>query len=175
MHRAVYHIQDINVAERTTNFLLQLGARPDVKNVEEKTPLFLAAHRGASGIVRALLSAGANANALDVGLNSPLHFARTAEVASLLLDRGAKINHKNKCAHTALHIAAAMYPTNADLHMVLKNRGTDLKAKNKWGHTPLEALQIANLEKKIVIPYALNEEALPNEFGGIFVGPPRRW
>jgi ankyrin repeat protein len=147
------HLPDINVAERTVNFLLQLGAKPDVKNHEDKTPLFLAAYRGSAPMVRALLNAGANANHTDLGQNTPLFFAKTAEVAAMLLDKGAKINHKSKCVHTALHVAAAFYPSNGDLINLLKTRGADLKAKNKWGHTPLELLQIANMEKKIVIPY----------------------
>lgn len=76
--------------------LLSLGAKPDARTLDGKTPLFFAVHRSNLPMVRALLLAGANVNATDNADNTPLHFARSVEIAQELLQRGAKPSAKNK-------------------------------------------------------------------------------
>lgn len=96
LHRACLHIEDLPTAERVVAQLLKFGARADVKNAEEKTPLFFACLRGSLPMARALVLAGGNPNAVDVAQNTPLHFCRSAEVATFLFQRTAKPNNRNK-------------------------------------------------------------------------------
>ena len=91
--------------------LLAAGAAPDGRNGARYAPVALAARFGAAGILDALLEAGADPDAGDVGLDeaSPLHQAArggSAEAAARLLDAGADPNKLNARGFTALHLAA---------------------------------------------------------------------
>ena len=67
-----------------------------------------------------------------------------AETVSVLLERGANINAKNKDGQTALHGAAKN--GHAETVSVLLDRGADIEAEDKDGKTPLYLAKINNHE-----------------------------
>lgn len=72
-------------------FLLKAGAAAETTTAGQ-TALHVAASFDQVAIVRMLLDAGARVNVLDVDGYSPLHEAKSAEVARVLLDAGADVN-----------------------------------------------------------------------------------
>lgn len=66
--------EDINTNKHNPTVLISLCllflAHYQVKNLEEKTPLFFAAYRGSVPMCKALLISGANPNATDVAGNT---------------------------------------------------------------------------------------------------------
>ncbi|CAK7215019.1 hypothetical protein SCUCBS95973_002333 [Sporothrix curviconia] len=95
--------------------LLRQGARPDWRRPRDKlTALFLAFLHGQEIMVRALLSAGADASARDHEGRTPLLYAAMekasvwhARTLQMLLDKGADINAHDDIGRTALHWVAA--------------------------------------------------------------------
>lgn len=88
--------------------------------------LSLAAAWGHTEIVRLLLDKGVG----DV--NDALHRARKAEIARLLLAKGADVNGKNEAGLTAL-----MNAGDLDLAQLLLANGADVSARDKDGATAL--------------------------------------
>ena len=85
--------------DKTIQTLLELDTRlANIKDDDIKsTPLHYAAHRGYLNIVRLLLLAGADVNAVEgnASNSTPLHWAATGghlEVVKLLVKNGAKLN-----------------------------------------------------------------------------------
>lgn len=149
-----------------------LGHPVDAKNDELKTPLFMAAHRGNVEAVKLLLFAGANPAALDRAHNTPLHFARTAATARLLLrEKNVRVNARNKQGNTPLHAAFA-FPgsTGPDLVDCLLEHGADAQACNKNGQRAAD-LFAATLPRRLCVPFSAQDESLP-ECGGLFIGAP---
>ena len=72
------------------------------------TALHLAAFYSSPAVVKALVKAGADANALDSTKNSPLHWASAENpaVVPVLLEAGAKVNLLNAHKHSPLFFAA---------------------------------------------------------------------
>lgn len=90
------YLERLDVAEK----MLNDGANTEVVDSGDCTPLFYAAHHSAEA-VKLLLAFGANVNYVNVGGNTPLHFAITVEIAQLLIDAGADINARNDDGNTA--------------------------------------------------------------------------
>jgi hypothetical protein len=101
-----------------------------------------------------LLSKGANPDAADADSRTALHWLATAgevdkepgvtqrniKAATLLLDRKAKINAKDKWGKTPLHIAA--FVGSKKLCELLLARGADINAKDKDGYSVLGACRL---------------------------------
>ena len=68
----------------------------------------MAAFYSSPAVVKALINAGADVNALDSTKNSPLHWASSenSTIVSALLKAGAKMNLLNAHKHSPLFIAA---------------------------------------------------------------------
>ena len=68
----------------------------------------MAAFYSSPAVVKALIKAGADVNALDSTKNSPLHWATDANPAVVpdLLEAGAKVNLLNAADHSPLFFAA---------------------------------------------------------------------
>ena len=90
--------------------LLARGVRPDeYKDGLGWYALHEAASEGHTGIVRLLVEAGADVNAVTGGGNTPLHMAcynGHVEAARCLLSRGAEVGTKHSTGNTPLHVAA---------------------------------------------------------------------
>jgi ankyrin repeat protein len=92
-------------------------------------------------LVKNLIVAGANPNMrLDDGNRTPLlaHAARfgdTKSLCRLLLEKGAKVDLKNKEGYTAL--AAAANDGHTDICKLLIENGANIEGYNKDGITPL--------------------------------------
>jgi ankyrin repeat protein len=86
----------------------------------------------------AALAAGADPNARDDQLYTPLHLAArggNTDLARLLIDKGADPNAKDDDHRTPLHLAVLSGHT--DLARLLIEKGVDVNAKNRWQQTPL--------------------------------------
>lgn len=112
--------------------LVQLGADPEVPNVDGSTPLLAATGVGALGdgdesagteeesiaATNFLLDLGADINAVDRNGETVMHgaaYQSRADLAKLLVDRGADIdvwNHENRAGWTPLVIALGYRPGN---------------------------------------------------------------
>lgn len=115
------------------------------------TPLHLAAFFGRSPVAAALLSAGADVNAVSRNAltNTPLHAAIAGghgEVAQMLIDRGANVHAVDAGGHTPLHIAAesglvgvveALLARGADPHAVDSENKTPLSRAAARKHTAI--------------------------------------
>ena len=70
--------------------LVEAGADPNAKGWQDRTPLHVAAERGAIDVLSFLVQAGADANARADGGQTPLHLALNSPVAAIrLLELGA--------------------------------------------------------------------------------------
>ncbi|KAJ8664556.1 hypothetical protein QAD02_006218 [Eretmocerus hayati] len=97
-------------------------------------------------IMKLLLIHGANANALDYQLQTPLFYVEDAEVMQLLIDHGAQVNIKNIHGETPIHIILRMFREwdhEIVITMLLEN-GAELNLKNRQGHTCLMAMNSFN-------------------------------
>ncbi len=98
--------------------------------------------------VRGCLSAGADANAINI--DAPLHWAASGDpaIVALLIEHGADVNVKGDFGHTPLHYAVRSgNPKNV---VLLLDAGADVSAWNNNGYhptTPLhDAATIGNIE-----------------------------
>lgn len=110
--------------------------------VDEKghTLLHLAASRGATEIVRALIGLGANVNTTDKDGLTPLHVAVTGreriEAVQAILDAGAQIDAAGGALkQTPLHVAASY--GEEDIVDALLKRGARIDAVDEDDRTPL--------------------------------------
>ncbi|CAE7612830.1 ANK3 [Symbiodinium natans] len=102
------------------------------------TALHKAVARGLAEHAAALLSAGADKEALDSRGKTPLHLAAAhgrTDVAKVLVDMGAKKDEKDNEGKTPLHLAAAHGRT--DVAKVLVDMGAKKDEKDNEGKTPL--------------------------------------
>jgi ankyrin repeat protein len=92
--------------------------------------------------VKLLLGRGADVNARaegEYGGRTPLHFvggSQAAEIACLLLARGANLMARTADGETPLHDAA--YDASPELVEVLLEAGADINAQDAYGNTPLD-------------------------------------
>ncbi|MGE0009625.1 MAG: ankyrin repeat domain-containing protein [Candidatus Babeliales bacterium] len=106
------------------------------------TPLILAALRADLGAMQALLNAGADVNAKDDLLNTPLHAAvesGNAQAVKMILEaRPSNIDAVNEFDETPLLKAAGPARTNNTLSLeLLIKAGANYLAKDKEGNTAL--------------------------------------
>ena len=87
-------------------------------------------------IVKKHLAAGVNVNEKDETSWTPLHFAKTKEVAELLISNGGDVNAKNNIGDTPLH--QAVFDGHRDIVELLIANGADVNAKDDHGQTPLD-------------------------------------
>ena len=98
--------------------------------------IHVAAELGNIEAVKQHLDDGTEVNAKDENGLTPLHFAKTKEIADLLISKGADVNAKEaKNRITPLHWAA--WRGRKEIAELLIAKGADLNTKNKDGGTPL--------------------------------------
>lgn len=116
----------------------------NARNRAGETALHLASAVGSTDLVRILLDAGANVNALtEVERRTPLHLACLcdhADVLKLLLNCAtAELNSKDRYGDTPLHLAVKN--GNAQLVRLLVRHGAKTEIRNLRGITPFQQLQ----------------------------------
>lgn len=125
---------------KVRNLLLR-GAGVNTKQVEGRTPLFLAASLGSGHtIVRLLLDHGADPNLSLANGRTPLMAAAArgdVEALRLLLDAKANVHAKDGAGDTALMLAAT--DGNPQAVRLLLERGADARARTKSGTRPHSA------------------------------------
>lgn len=139
MHYLEYNEHpDIDTVAR----LLKMGANPNARDLYGDTPLLIAvADCQNVEIIKLLLNAGADVNARNEDLMTPLMASvsnKNAEVVSLMIKAGADINAQDKYEDSALHYASvdAVNPTVID---VLLNAGADATIVNDNGRKAFES------------------------------------
>ncbi|XP_021563774.1 85/88 kDa calcium-independent phospholipase A2 isoform X3 [Carlito syrichta] len=95
---------------------------------------------------------------------SPLHWAKNAEMARMLLKRGCDVNSTSSTGNTALHVAVMR--NRFDCVMALLTYGANAEARGEHGNTPLHlAMSKDNVEMvKALIVFGAEVDA-PNDFG----------
>jgi len=114
------------------------------------TPLMAACAAGRSEAVRALLAAGAQANARSSDGKTALIYAAgwgTPDTVQALLDRDARVDDRTEERWTALMWAAGRGHIDSLRKLLLAN--ADVNARNKWGQTPLMAAARAGDPAKV--------------------------
>jgi len=122
-------------------YFWQTGAadNPNLVLDSGQTALHYAASRGQTGLLRLLVSLGANINAVDQPGNTPLHRAvenGDLEAAGFLLDQGADVNAKDFSNNTTLHLGLTARNALDTVNFLLA-RGAQPNLKNTSGNTPL--------------------------------------
>lgn len=127
-------------------FLLSKGAAANARNIGNRTPLHAAAATGHVPLVRALISRGADVNVMNGYYDTPLHLAANAEVARLLLAKGARVNVKAKWGMSPLEKAFGRGPEGggyrADVARLLIERGARIPIVNAVSSYDLSILQL---------------------------------
>ena len=109
--------------------------RIDEKDTAGMTPLHWAAVTGDAQLAELLLGRGAQLQAEDERMETPLHKARCAEVAGVLVRCGADVNAQDAVGRTPLHEAAKR--RDADLSALLLLAGASSDIRNRDRRTAL--------------------------------------
>jgi ankyrin repeat protein len=117
------------------NFLIDKGAKPDIKDAEADTPLHIAAMNNRTEVAAALLKRGASTEARDDYQRTPLILCARelgqASTGRLLIEAGADVNAVDKFGDSALSLAA--WRGKAEFIDLLLERGARVpESGEKW-------------------------------------------
>lgn len=105
--------------------------------------LHLAVHDGQKKTVDLLIAAKANPNAPDHAKRTHLYYAKTTDIAQLLLKAKASINHQDKWEMTPLH--SIVCRGNVEVARLLLDAKASVNAQIEYGDMPLhEAIRAKN-------------------------------
>ncbi len=142
------------------NSLISEGAKVNVKDQDNKTPLHWAAEKGHKEVVEALLDKGANVDAEDENGATPLDLATTQDIRTLLqntdellkaagrgdidtvndlINQGASVNATDQDGKTPLHCAAKNSHEEV-VEALLGKDGIDVNLADKNKDTPLHSV-----------------------------------
>lgn len=122
------------------DYLLRLPGVSDscanAADPEGFSPLISATSAGHIGVVRALISAGANANASTLSGQVPLHYHKgRVDVIEALLPATKSVDVRDRAGQTSLHRAAG--PGHTDAARALLAAGASVNALDRYGKAPL--------------------------------------
>ena len=139
----------------------------DIKNEEEKTPLFIAIKKKYFDIANLLIKNKANINAIDCNGSTFLHLAvieYDLEFIKNLLSFGININQLDIYGNSALHIA--VWKENIECIKILIKNKADVNLQCISGFFPIDYAAILNNEKIIEILIQNNSSFnLVNKYG----------
>lgn len=133
-------LTDIKTFNRI-NHLLEHGADPNAKDINNQPLLLIAIRKNQKELVEALLNSDANPDIQDNNLNSPLLEASRHnwdDIVSMLLRFGANPNIKNNNGDTPLRMALETRRI-AIVHLLLQ-AGADPSIKNNTGNSAYSLL-----------------------------------
>lgn len=140
--------------------LLSRGAPVNARQVEGRTPLYLAAQLGQGrAVVPLLLEHGADPALASVNGQSPLMVAAArghAETLRVLLDHKADVNARNSAGDTPLILAAGS--GHHEAVRLLIERGADARARSKRNETALGSAATAGVEDTVRLLLAQGAE-----------------
>ncbi|MFT4571058.1 MAG: ankyrin repeat protein [Hyphomicrobiaceae bacterium] len=123
--------------------LVSKGAKPDLVDEKDYTPLCYAAQNGFPRVAEALLEAGADVNFQNQYGWAAIHSAASqgkVELLGILLDAGAEVQVRDGFGKSPLHMAVKSHETTEDklkIAALLIERGADVNRKDRSGRTPL--------------------------------------
>ncbi|KAH9052827.1 ankyrin repeat-containing domain protein [Lactarius vividus] len=130
---------------------LERGMDVNAREREQATPLHLASYYGLAEVAEVLLDHEAQANAVDIRGQTPLHkvllgnhnylhrwapLKSAVRLVQQLLEHGADVNALDKDHETPLHLASRL--RLHEMARVLLKHGADVNVKNCKGRSPLE-------------------------------------
>jgi ankyrin repeat protein len=118
-----------------------LKSSSNIIDKDGETELFKAIRTKEIGFAKALINNGADVNICNIYQSSPLHLAAchgVAEIIPLLIEKGAKIEQKDKNSFTPLLEACNSPWSNAETIKALLDGGANINAKDNNDVTPLE-------------------------------------
>ncbi len=140
INKAMNMVQDGNTSD--LNKYLSTKSHQFINSTASNgcTLLHAACRKGMQDMVGMLLLRGAHIDALDTSGNTPLFVSlekkpMDADIALVLIERGADVNIRGKNKRTALHLCAKS--GNAQLALMLIQHGADLNAKTAVSATTL--------------------------------------
>nr|XP_044993283.1 ankyrin repeat and SOCS box protein 3 isoform X5 [Jaculus jaculus] len=142
---------------KIAQILLEAGADPNERTLEETTPLFLAVENGQMDVIRLLLRHGASVNGSHsmCGWNS-LHqasFQENAEIIKLLLKKGVQKECQDDFGITPLFVAAqygkleslsTLISSGANVNCQALDKATPLFIAAQEGHTKCVELLLSS-------------------------------
>jgi len=154
-------------------FLLQHGADPEARDGEGLTPIHLAAERGRTKVMRALLTRERYSRLRDSKKRTPLHLAAgrgNIETIVLLLANGADPDARDTDGMTPLHVAEKAKEIEAGRLLVSLGAGPEVE--DGFGQTPAAWLvgdclkRLDRLAERSVLEeddYTIKDVCLENE------------
>ena len=106
------------------------------KDHNKQTVLHKASKQGDLMAVQYLIKVGAQLEAEDIGQRTPLHFAKTYEIAAFLIQNGAQVNAIDRDGGTPLHEAKT-----SEIAAYLIQNGAQVDAIDEEGRTPLHLVE----------------------------------
>ena len=126
-------------SDSAAQLLLEHGASVHTRNKDGRTPLHLASEHELYDVVALLMKFGADVDAQDNYIMTPLHCAiasrRSLVAAQLILDHGASIHLQDKSGRTPLHIASRC--GLPDVVALLLKLGAEVDPRDNDTITPL--------------------------------------
>ncbi len=137
--------------EGILSLLVQLGAKVNAQDENDRAPLHLAAEKNLLGAVKELIENDAEINIKDHLGKTALHLAIEKghlEVVEELIKNGADVDRKEDLGWTPLHLAIE----KGHLKMVeeLIKNGADVNSKEELGRTPLHIAKDTALVKMLL-------------------------
>lgn len=139
IRRLPYYIINFGNEQLSFFFFMAEERGVHIEAKEKTTALSYAAQNGYSMLAKLLIDRGADASAVGIGGNTPLHMASRGghiEVAMLLLNHGADVLIMNYQGWAPIHFAAHA-DDSYTITKLLIDHGGDISAVDNCGMTPM--------------------------------------